>query len=62
MLIIKNNLLKIILWRIFMNYKHYIITRFNISTRYDCRLNDPDNPPMLKILDEDYLEERFNLF
>ena len=45
-----------------MNYKHYIITRFNISTRYDCRLNDPDNPPMLKILDEDYLEERFNLF
>ncbi len=43
-------------------YKHFVITRFNIRANYGCKLKNPDNNPMLRILDEDYLEERFNIF
>ena len=45
-----------------MNYKHYVITRFNVRTIYKCRLRNPNDNPMLKILDEDYLEKRFMMF
>lgn len=44
------------------NYKHFIITRFNIRANYGCKLRNPDNNPMNRILDEDYLEERFDIF
>lgn len=43
-------------------YKHFVITRFNIRIYYGCNLKNPDNNPMDRILDEDYLEERFNIF
>ena len=43
-------------------YKHYIITRFNVRANYECTLKNPDNNPMKRILDEDYLNERFNIF
>lgn len=43
-------------------YKHFVITRFNIKANYVCKLKNPDNNPMHRILDEDYLEERFNIF
>lgn len=43
-------------------YKHFVITRFNIKANYGCKLKNPDNNPMNRILDEDYLEERFNIF
>ena len=39
-----------------MKYMHYVFTRFNIKTNYGCELKDPENPPMLKILDESYLK------
>lgn len=45
-----------------MKYMHYVFTRFNIKTNYGCELKDPENPPMLKILDESYLKSRFQLF
>ena len=45
-----------------MDFKHYIITRFNLRVHYGCELKDPDNDPMQRIFDEDYLEERFDLF
>ncbi len=43
-------------------YKHFVITRFNIKAKYECKLKNPDNNPMNRILDEDYLEERFTIF
>lgn len=43
-------------------YKHFVITRFNIRATYGCKLKNPDNNPMNRILDEDYLEKRFNIF
>lgn len=43
-------------------YKHFVITRFNIRTNFECSLRNPDNNPMKRILDEDYLNERFNIF
>lgn len=43
-------------------YKHFVITRFNIKANYGCKLKNPDNNPMNRILDEDYLEERFKIF
>lgn len=43
-------------------YKHFVITRFNIRASYGCKLKNPDNNPMRRILDEDYLEERFSIF
>lgn len=43
-------------------YKHFVITRFNIKIEYGCSLKNPDNNPMKKILDEDYLEDRFSIF
>lgn len=43
-------------------YKHFVITRFNIRANYGCKLKNPDNNPMNRILDDDYLEERFNIF
>ena len=43
-------------------YKHFVITRFNIRASYECKLKNPDNNPMRRILDEDYLEERFSIF
>lgn len=43
-------------------YKHFVITRFNIRANYGCKLKNPENNPMNRILDEDYLEERFNIF
>lgn len=43
-------------------YKHFVITRFNIKANYGCKLKNPDNNPMYRILDEDYLEERFSIF
>lgn len=48
-----------------MNFKHYILTRFNINISFlnnKFPFKDPNNPPNMRILDEDYLEERFNLF
>ena len=45
-----------------MKYKHYLITRFNLRVQYGCKLKDPDNNPMLRIFDDDYLEERFDIF
>lgn len=43
-------------------YKHFVITRFNIRVHYGCKLKNPEDNPMDKILDEDYLEERFDIF
>lgn len=43
-------------------YKHFVITRFNIRANYGCKLKNPDNNPMNRILDEDYLKERFDIF
>ena len=43
-------------------YKHFVITRFNIKANYGCKLKNPGNNPMNRILAEDYLEERFNIF
>lgn len=43
-------------------YKHFVITRFNIRANYGCTLRNPDNNPMKRILDEDYLNERFHIF
>lgn len=43
-------------------YKHYVITRFNIRVNYKCQLKNLDNNPMKRILDTDYLNERFNIF
>lgn len=43
-------------------YKHFVITRFNIRANYGCKLRNPDNNPMNRILDEDYLNERFDIF
>lgn len=43
-------------------YKHFVITRFNIRANYGCKLKNPDNNPMRRILDEDYLKERFSIF
>lgn len=43
-------------------YKHFVITRFNIRANYGCKLKNPDNNPMKRILDEDYLKERFSIF
>lgn len=43
-------------------YKHFIITRFNIRANYGCTLKNTNNNPMNRILDEDYLEERFKIF
>lgn len=43
-------------------YKHFVITRFNIRANYGCILKNPDSNPMQRILDEDYLEERFRIF
>lgn len=45
-----------------MDFKHYIITRFNIRAHYSCKLKNPDNDPMQRIFDDDYLEERFYIF
>ena len=45
-----------------MNYKHFLITRFNLSLQFGCEFRDPDENPTLKILDEDYLEKRFEIF
>lgn len=45
-----------------MKYKHYLVTRFNLRVHYGCKLRNPENNPMLRIFDEDYLEERFNIF
>lgn len=44
------------------HYKHFVITRFNIRANYGCKIKNPENNPMNRILDEDYLEERFNIF
>lgn len=43
-------------------YKHFVITRFNIRVNYGCKLKNPENNPMNRILEEGYLEERFNIF
>ncbi len=43
-------------------YKHYVITRFNIRAHYGCKLKNPENNPMDRILDDDYLNSRFNIF
>lgn len=43
-------------------YKHFVITRFNIRVHFSCKLKQPENNPMERILDEDYLQERFNIF
>ena len=43
-------------------YKHFVITRFNIRANYECTLKNPDNNPMKRILDENYLKERFEIF
>lgn len=43
-------------------YKHFVITRFNIRANYGCMLRNPGNNPMKRILDEDYLKERFSIF
>lgn len=43
-------------------YKHFIITRFNIKCNFGCKLRNPENNPMKRILDVDYLEERFAIF
>ena len=43
-------------------YKHFVITRFNIRANYGCKLKNPNNNPMNRILDEDYLKERFKIF
>lgn len=44
------------------NYKHFVITRFNIRANYGCALKNPDHNPMKRILEEDYLKERFLIF
>ena len=44
------------------SYKHFIITRFNIRANYGCKLKNPENNPMNRILEEDYLKERFSIF
>lgn len=44
-----------------MKYMHYVLTRFNIRINYEY-IKNPKNSPLLKILDEDYLEERFDIF
>lgn len=43
-------------------YKHFVITRFNIRANYSCTLRNPDKNPMKRILDQDYLQERFKIF
>lgn len=45
-----------------MEYKHFVITRFNIRVKYNSKLKNPDNNPMDLILDPTYLERRFELF
>lgn len=45
-----------------MKYKHFIITRFNIRANYGCKLRNPENNPMNRILEKDYLKERFSIF
>ena len=42
--------------------QHFIITRFNIRANYGCKLRNPENDPMKRILEEGYLEQRFNIF
>lgn len=44
-----------------MKFKHYVVTRFNIGS-CTFSVKNPNNSPLLRILDEDYLEERFNIF
>ena len=44
------------------SYKHFVITRFNVKANYECKLKNPENNPMERILDEDYLEKRFSIF
>ena len=44
------------------SYKHFVITRFNVKANYECKLKNPENNPMERILEEDYLEERFGIF
>lgn len=43
-------------------YNHFVITRFNVKANYGCKLKNPNNNPMCRILDEDYLEERLDIF
>ncbi len=45
-----------------IKYKHFIITRFNIRANYSCSLKDSSYNPMTKILDLDYLKQRFSIF
>lgn len=45
-----------------MRYKHFIITRFNIRTTFDCKPKNPNNDPTKLILDSGYLKERFFIF
>lgn len=45
-----------------IKYKHFIITRFNIRANYSCPLRNPSYNPMNKILDIDYLKQRFYIF
>ena len=45
-----------------MNYRHFLLTRFNLPLRFGCQLRDPDYNPAQKILDDDYLEKRFDIF
>lgn len=44
------------------DYKHFVIIRFNIRAKFDCKLRDIGRNPMKEILDEAYLKERFVLF
>lgn len=45
-----------------MNFKHYVITKFNIRARFSCKLRDSNYNPMLQILNHEYLEKRFEIF
>ena len=37
------------------SYKHFVITRFNIKANYECKLKNPENNPMERILEEDIM-------
>lgn len=44
-----------------MKFQHYLITRFNITVKFECPRRDGDKPENPS-LDPEYLKARFDLF
>lgn len=43
-------------------FKHYIITRFNISQSFQCKARQPESNLLEKNLESEYLRKRFEIF